>query len=254
MAVDFEDITDGCVDGEGIFDKLMKSVKSHLKEEYDAQRIRGSEYTQVYLGGLQGAMSQAIQWQLGAEIAANQAALIASQVTGQELQNELLAEQKALLIAQTAIAEQQLENITQDLANAIKNGVILDAQGEQAQYTVDSLMPAQLAQIEAQILKSGAEKGILDQKLITEEAQTKDVTSQGTVAGMVGTQKALYAKQTDGFDRDAEQKATRIITDTWGLAISSDISEDAFPSAVNQGNINQVIAHLREGAAIDGDA
>lgn len=254
MTVEFEEITTGCIHGDGVFDQLMKATKAHLKEEYDAQRIRGSEYSQVYLGSLQSAMSQSIQWQLGAEIAKNQALLIEKQIEGQEKQNLLLEEQRALIIAQTAqveaqtaMTQQQTINLATELDNMVKQGIILDTQGAQAVYTLDELMPAQLA-------KTETETNILNQKLITEEAQTKDTTTQGAVTGLIGKQKELYGKQADGFDRDAEQKATRLITDTWGIAVSSDLDGDAVPSEVSKSKIDEVVRHIRQGADISGDS
>lgn len=257
---EFSSVTTGCPSGSGVFDQLMKSVKAHLKEEYDSQRIRGSEYTQVYLGGMQAAMSQAIQWQLGAQIAANQALLIEKQYDNLDKQGELIQEQIDQIIAQTELTVQQKTNLIAEALNIPKQGDILDAQESQiaaqtglvtqqalteeqntasTQYNVESMLPAQ--------------KAILDQKLITEEAQTKDTTVQGAVAGAIGKKNALVAKQTDGFDRDAEQKASRAIFDSWGMAIGSDIAGEAVPTELSKDNIDEVIRQLRLGAGINGD-
>ena len=235
----FSDITDGCPQGEGVFDKMMKSVKSHLMEEYNAQRIRGSEYSQVYLNALQASMGQSIQWQLGAQIAENQAKLIEKQIEGQEKQNLLLEEQRALLIAQTSQVTQQTQNLVQELANLVAQEALINAQALEKTYQVQDLLPAQ--------------KVILDQKLITEEAQTKTTTSQGAVTGTMGAQRELYAKQKDGFDRDAEQKAGRIVTDTWGISVSADMDGSAVPAEVNKEKVDEVLRQLREGAGILGD-
>ncbi len=251
--VTFDEITNGCPSGDGIFDKLMSSVKAHLKEEYDAQRIRGSEYTQVYLGGLQGAMSQAIQWQLGAQIAENQAKLIEVQIENAEKQNLLLDEQRALIIAQKENTEQQTLNLQAELLNIPKQGDILEAQRDNIsgqtgltaakalteEYNLSTALPAQTA--------------ILDQKLITEEAQTKDATSQGAVEGALGKRNTLLTRQAEGFERDAEQKASRAIFDTWGMAIGSGIDGSEFPAEVQTNKLDEVIRHLREGANIEGD-
>lgn len=227
--VEFTEITDGCPAGQGVFDQLMKSVKAHLKEEYDAQRIRGSEYTQVYLGGLTNAMGQAIQWQLGAEIAKNQALLISAQIEGQEKQNELIA-------AQVALAEQQLLNLRQDLENSITQGAI-------AQYQLDFILPAQRE-------KTENEASILGQKIITEEAQTKDVTSQGPVTGIMGRQRDLYENQAEGFIRDGEQKAARILSDVWGINYSADVSAEATPDNVAKTNMDSMLGELRANAGL----
>lgn len=91
-----------------------------------------------------------------------------------------------------------------------------------------------------------AEIALLGQKTLTEEAQTKDVLSDGTVvydtvsagntpgdaavtepvgAGVLGKQQVLYDKQTDGFDRDAEQKLVKILSELYAIKMS--VSNDA---------------------------
>lgn len=246
--VQFAEITDGCPAGEGVFDQLMKSVKAHLKEEYDSQRIRGSEYTQVYIGSLTQAMTQAIQWQLGAQIAENQARLIEVQIENGEKQTLLLEEQRQLLIAQTAHAEQQTVNLALDAVNIPKQGDVLDAQEgqilkqvevatEQARntaYQTDETMPAQ--------------KAILDQKLITEEAQTKESTTQGIVEGVIGKQKSLYTNQAEGFIRDSEQKASRIVSDLWGIAKSADVV--SIPTNIQDAEMDLMLDKLKSEAGL----
>ena len=247
----FKDITDGCPAGDGVFDQLMKSIKSHLMEEYTANRIRGSEYTQVYLQSLQTAMQQSIQWQLGAQIAENQAKLIEKQVEQAEKQLLLLEEQRQLLIVQTDQARQQTVNLALDADNIPKQGDLLEAQTEQVgkqtelivlqaqaqQYNVEETLPAQ--------------KAILDQKLITEEAQTKTTTSQGPVEGQLGAQRGLYLKQTEGFDRDAEQKASRIVSDIWGISVSADVADTLIPDNVVKTQMDEMLSDLKNKAGLD---
>jgi hypothetical protein len=57
----------------------------------------------------------------------------------------------------------------------------------------------------------------LEQKQQTELAQVADTVTSGTVAGVIGKQKELYAQQAAGFDRDAEQKLAKIMLDTWSI-------------------------------------
>lgn len=52
------------VDGDGAFDILMRSTKIHLQEEFESQRITGSEYATVYLGALTAVLQTSIQFLL----------------------------------------------------------------------------------------------------------------------------------------------------------------------------------------------
>jgi len=125
----------------GTFDKLMNAVDIRVKEEWEANRITGVNYATVYLGAMEAAMAQSVQFTLGKDQSAKQ--------------NELM-----------------------------------------------------------------------NQKIATEEAQTLDTTTTGStpgaVVGMIGKQKLLLAKQTDGFDRDAEQKAAKMMLDSYAVRRSTD--------------------------------
>jgi hypothetical protein len=58
----FSDITTGDTAGNGCFDVLMRSVKAHIQLEYDANRLKGTDYATVYLGAMQSAMQLAEQF------------------------------------------------------------------------------------------------------------------------------------------------------------------------------------------------
>lgn len=80
-----------------------------------------------------------------------------------------------------------------------------------------------------EIAKLNAEIGLLRQKTQTELAQTSDVLIAGlgfndntVLGGNTGRQAELYEAQKDGFFRDAEQKAAKLLIDTWSLRKSID--------------------------------
>ncbi len=120
MINDFSKVTDGSPQGEGLFDQLMRSVKAHLLDEYDNQRIRGSDYANVYIASIQNAMSQAIQWQLSAEIQENQAAILEQQALSAAKQVELADQQVLLAIKQNDQADIQTTQM------GIQTGILED--------------------------------------------------------------------------------------------------------------------------------
>ena len=72
----------------------------------------------------------------------------------------------------------------------------------------------------ASITRTNEEVALLTQKTATERAQ---VTAMGVDAdSVVGRQKGLYLAQADGFKRDAEQKATKIMVDSWNVRRTTD--------------------------------
>lgn len=97
--------------------------------------------------------------------------------------------------------------------------------------------------------KTDAEVNLLIQKRETELAQVSDVVSSGTVAGVIGKQKALFQKQTDGFDRDAEQKLAKIMVDTWSVRQTTD-GALAGPAGIADVDIATVLSKAKAGISI----
>lgn len=116
-----------------------------------------------------------------------------------------------------------------------------------ASAEIDVLL-AQKCKLEAEFdliilekLKVTAETALLNQKITTEKAQT---TSLGVDAdSVIGKQKALYAAQTAGFARDAEQKAAKLMSDTWAVRRTTD--EGELPNDINK------LENIYIGRAID---
>lgn len=98
-----------------------------------------------------------------------------------------------LINAQIELANKQIELADKELEKADKEIELLDKQ------------------IELQELN----KELIAQKVKTEKAQISDTVDGVPVTGIIGAQIALYKQQKDGFIRDAEQKALKIISDTW---------------------------------------
>ncbi|MCA9911725.1 MAG: hypothetical protein KC496_00185, partial [Anaerolineae bacterium] len=90
-------------------------------------------------------------------------------------------------------------------ANAVVEGTVLQAQKCKLDAEYDVLL--------IQKLKTSEEQALLAQKRLTEAAQT---TALGVDAdSVIGRQKGLYVAQTNGFSRDAEQKAADLMAKTW---------------------------------------
>ena len=85
-----EKLTEATLSGNGVFDVLMRATKAHLDEEYNKNRIRGQEYSQVYLGSLAAVMEHSLRFLLEKDKSALEASLIDAQVR--------LAESQILLV------------------------------------------------------------------------------------------------------------------------------------------------------------
>jgi hypothetical protein len=184
-------LTTTTLEGAGVFDVLMRANKVHLDSEFSKGRIKGSEYATVYLGSLEAVLSASVAFLL--------------QRDKSILEVQLLEQQVLQVQAQTAL-------VTQQKANAIIEGTVLTGTKCKldAEYDVLILTKDKTAQ----------ETALLGQKALTERAQT---TALGVdVDSVVGRQKALYVAQTTGFTRDAEQKAAKVMVDSWNVRRTTD--------------------------------
>lgn len=210
MAVDLAALTQATLAGSGVFDTLMRANQAHLDSQFSQGRIKGSEYATVYLGSLQSVLEAAIQFLLQSDKIAAEIALVEVQKTLVEAQVLNAQAEKLHTDAKIALVKQQQQN-------AVLEAGVLAAQECKLRAEYDLLI--------AQRAKTNEEQQLLAQKRVTEQAQTS--ATGVAVDSVIGRQKALYVAQTNGFTRDAEQKAAKIMIDTWNVRRTTDEATSA---------------------------
>lgn len=135
------DLTQATLDGSGVFDVVMRANKAHLEAEFTKGRIKGAEYSTVYLGGLSTVLNGALQFLLQKDKVALEALLLEQQIIlaelavteagikNQILQATLLKLPAELLQieAQTALINQQKANLAAEALNIPKQGAKIDS-------------------------------------------------------------------------------------------------------------------------------
>lgn len=252
MTITQRSLTTGEVEGSGVFDELMRTVKSHVRNEMQDGKINGEAYAQVYLGAIQSAMQTALQFTLQSEVVNKQLAILEEQLLTAQKNNELLDSQIAqvdlanataqfnldyilpkqgvqldnqnnLITKQTAVAEQQALQITAQIDLTGKQEDLVDEQilAAEAQHTdiTTGILGAQLDKLKK-------EASILAQKVLTERAQTEGTawtdSNPSGIGGLVGTEMLLKEKQRESFLRDAEQKAAKMYVDVFATLYATD--------------------------------
>jgi len=137
-----------------------------------------------------------------------------------ELNQAQVTAQTTQVTAQTANTTAQTAQVTYTNANLLPAQLAqltaqtagTTAQTAQAAFTTTYLLPAQLSHTEAQT-------ALYTQKKATELAQTVSTPAANSV---MGVQNALMVKQTENYKRDAEQKAAKIMIDTWNVRRNQD--------------------------------
>ncbi len=242
-----DDLTQATVAGTGAFDVLMRATAAHLEQEFRQGRIKGTDYSQVYLAGLQSTLKTALDFLLSRrkEVLEAEALRIQNLVAEQQLlkiaaevkladkellkmdaEIRLLDKQHDKVDADAAIARQQILNLQAEALNIPKQGALLD-QNRLNTITENTVLVAQECKLRAEfdLTMKGVDKAeqeiqLLLQKTATERAQTQDIGVDEN--SVIGRQRNLYKAQADGFQRDAEQRAADIFVKTWATRRTTD--------------------------------
>jgi hypothetical protein len=221
-----EKLTEAKLSGTGTFDVLMRATKTHLEEEFNKGRIKGPEYSTVYLGSLTTVMEQSIRFLMDKDknffevalieaqvrLADAQVKLVEAQILKEELEKELIAAQAAKIRRETLLIDKQellIDNQILAAEQQIVKGVV-----EITNLGItSSLLNGQVNLTTAQKTSTDAQSALVIQKTITEKAQT--IATGVDLDSVIGKQKSLYQAQTNGYLRDSEQRAAKLMADTW---------------------------------------
>ena len=214
-SVKFSDLTNEVVtptEGTGVFDQLMEKMEKRLQEQYDANRITGSDYANVYLGMLQSTLQQAVQFLLNKDKSALDA-----------------------MIAEATVEKQWGYSVTTDgngdvvLGASTGTGLIDEQINEQAEK-VDL--------VTGQIAKVYADTALVGQQQETELAQTTDPTG-----GLLLSKQELIQAQTLGFASDTKQKVLKQMFEGYAVTLSIAGSATA-PDASKEPSIDNLVGEI----------
>ena len=183
------ELTASTLQGTGVFDVLMRSVKVHLESEFLQGRIKGPEYSTVYLGSLDLAMQTSLQFvlqqrrnDLEAQLLQKQIELITQQIASATAEALNVPKQGLLLDAQRAQVSQQTTNLVAEALNIPKQGALLDAQVSVAVKQID-IATAEILIKQQQVLVAQAEVAIATAKLVNIPKEGAQLDAQTLLTG-----------------------------------------------------------------------
>ncbi len=282
--INIDDLTSGLLNGDGVFDKLMEASQIRLEDAFTRNRITATDYSNILNQSMGAAMQQSIAFLLGKQEADAQAeltkanTLLVTQQTALATTQQLIAEQellnlqvqKELLDKQSLEADQQLLHLTAQtvIVEEGLNTALADTAVKEQQVinlvNADRKMDVDIARVESdtalieqnranavttnstmikQQRKLDAETDLLGQKRLTELAQTENNADPDSV---IGKQATLYQRQSEGFLRDAEQKATKMLLDTWSVRQTTD-GALASTAGISDASIKDAVDALKQG-------
>jgi hypothetical protein len=130
------------------------------------------------------------------------------------------------------------------LANTTAQTSQVTAQTAQVTYTTANVLPKNIDLTDAQIANSNQQTALYAQKTTTELAQTSMTPAATSV---MGVQNALMVRQTENYKRDAEQKAAKIMTETWSVRFNQDDTIPFASAGLSDTNIAAAVDALLDG-------
>lgn len=209
--VDVADITDGTVGGSGAFDKIATSLKAHLREEFDAGRITGDQYTKAYISMMESALSNATNFVLARE--SNFWDAINAQMTA-------ITGRYGLEIRKFELSKSQIETELQKIAYATGKLSLATAEVnyDTAAYNLSDMLPQQLANL-------GKEEDMLDVQIVNAGKDGLLIDSRTTLTDKQALQ---VVRQTTHVDKEeAVMDAQILLTGKQGDMITAQISHEA---------------------------
>jgi len=89
------------------------------------------------------------------------------------------------------------------------------------------------------VAKTNAEVAVLNQKEVTEFAQTQQTTNVApAAASILGRQSDLYEQQAKGFKWNADQKYLKTLLDAWSINVSTDGNAVSTVTALTSGGVS----------------
>ena len=201
----------------GVFNEMMDAVNADIETQWDKGRINGVDFATVYLGALQTTLQQAVQYVLSENKANSDAALAAAEAT-------LIGYKSETENAQTA--DKMIDGVT-DVTGMV-NAVKTTETSKQDKLSADETLVKTKAVSEQAQYKDNVKDIDGTSPVVVYTPKTADNPASGK--GLIGKQQVLYNKQTDGFDRDAEQKLLKIAADIHSVLISANTGVDAAPT------------------------
>jgi hypothetical protein len=161
-----------------VLDGVMETIKRHLYEEFQQQRLRGSDYAKVYVGTTEAVLANTTQYLVGMALINEQRQKILADVSLTHKQMEKVDKEMELM-------DKQMDKIDSEI-------LLIDAQTRQVNADIDQKLPKELALMDAQLIKltaetehvrettkqTVAETSLIHSKTLSEDYQRKYVMPQ----------------------------------------------------------------------------
>ena len=209
--VEWTDLITLSEDGEdptGYVNDLMEVARYHISKAYEANEITQAEVGQAYVAMIPAAFQTGLEFVMKKDLIEAQAN---EQLT--DTDRKTAWSNKDLEVKDVEITLKETQN-SEAIANGIKDRLLKDEQIVKLQEEVD-LLETQDEEIKLNGVK---DRLIKDEQKLNEEDKRLSTASARKVQS---AQEALYTRQKDGYDDEANHKVFKTSMDAWALTYSS---------------------------------
>ena len=239
--VDITDLTHASVEGNGVFDVLMRAVNAHLQKEWSANRLKGTEYSTVYLGALESTMNASLQFLLARDKTNAELDILKQQLINLKVDEANAIKQGLQLTAQTSLTTKQELQVVAETLNVPKQGQLIDAQKD--------VQVQQKLNLEAQKLNIPKEGALVDAQIaLTDQKKLTEIDALLTATA----QRSVLTAQATGFKRDSEQKAAEIMIRGFSVVATTNEMDTSAASGygISTTNVAAALTKLNTNAGV----
>jgi hypothetical protein len=238
-----------------VLDGVMETIKRHLYEEFQQQRLRGSDYAKVYVGTTEAVLANATQYLVGMALINEQRQKILADVSLtvkqmekvdkeidlmdsqiQKINREILlieaqtrqvvadVEQKlpkelALMDGQITKLTAETRHVEETTKQSTAETALIKSKTLSEDYNRTQMMPQEVLKMQAEVLLTGEQAKLTQAQVRLSDAKVKTEALQ---PGLVNAQIALYGAQKIGFEQKGTEACLKAATDAFAVSKTAD--------------------------------
>lgn len=233
-------LSEATLAGNGVFDVLMRANKAHLEAEFAKNRIKGPEYSTVYLGALQQVLAASVQFALTKQKAGAEAELLEKQILIAQVTLTKEQAEVAQITAQTALIAEQRLKVEDEILTGVNQREQLIAQ--------TALLVEQKLKVQDDILTGAKQRDqLIAQTALVNQQKANALTENASEI----LKQAILTKEALKIAAD-----TAAVTQQTINLISQKAQLDAQTLLINEQKANAVLSGLnliKEGCKLDAE-
>lgn len=204
------ELTETKLDGNGVFDVLMKTIGLHLEREFAQGRIRGTDYANVYTQALTDVLNQATNYGLAKAKLPLELQMQEAQILKVATDTAVETKRGALIEAQATRELAEIELTKKELEIKDKQLLIMDRELTLKEFELKYIKPKELEMLLAELALKKAQLPLLEKDIDLKtkqiELSEKELVLKDKQIDVAISEVAIKAKQVELTDYELKNK------------------------------------------------